>query len=90
MADYELLEQTLTKDKPVKFVMLTNKGTPASLVGEVLLSSAAASDRVRVVDDIKTNNKYLIVNSEDFNYRFKPALNCVEYPEQLIPALKRK
>ncbi|XNM47738.1 DUF1202 family protein [Escherichia coli] len=31
---------------------------------------AAASDRGRVVDDIKTNNKYLIVNSEDFNYRF--------------------
>lgn len=31
LADYELLEQTWTKDKPVKFsAMLTSKGTPAS------------------------------------------------------------
>lgn len=31
LADYELLEQTSTKDKPVKFsAMLTSKGTPAS------------------------------------------------------------
>ena len=31
LADYELLEQTCTKDKPVKFsAMLTSKGTPAS------------------------------------------------------------
>ncbi len=31
LADYELLEQTWTKDEPVKFsAMLTSKGTPAS------------------------------------------------------------
>lgn len=72
LADYELLEQTWTKDKPVKFsAMLTSKGTPASGWSVNFYSfQAAASDRGRVVDDIKTNNKYLIVNSEDFNYRF--------------------
>ncbi len=30
----------------------------------------AASDQGRAIDDIKTNDKYLIVNSDDFNYRF--------------------
>ena len=72
LADYQLLEQTWTKDKPVKFsAMLTSKGTPASGWSVNFYSfQAAASDRGRVVDDIKTNNKYLIVNSEDFNYRF--------------------
>lgn len=44
---------------------------------------AAASDRGRVVDDIKTNNKYLIVNSEDFNYRFSQLESALKYPEEL-------
>ena len=35
LADYELLEQTWTKDKPVKFsAMLTSKGTPARAAAE--------------------------------------------------------
>ena len=56
LADYELLEQTWTKDKPVKFsAMLTSKGTPASGWSVNFYSfQAAASDRGRVVDDIKT------------------------------------
>lgn len=72
LADYQLLEQTWVKDKPVKFsAMLTSKGTPASGWTVNFYSfQAAASDSGRFVDDIKTNNKYLIVNSEDFNYRF--------------------
>ncbi len=55
LADYELLEQTWTKDKPVKFsAMLTSKGTPASGWSVNFYSfQAAASDRGRVVDDIK-------------------------------------
>ena len=52
LADYELLEQTWTKDKPVKFsAMLTSKGTPASGWSVNFYSfQAAASDRGRVVD----------------------------------------
>ncbi len=51
--------------------MLTSKGTPASgwTVSYYSLQMAA-SDQGRAIDDIKTNDKYLIVNSDDFNYRF--------------------
>ncbi len=70
-ADYYFVEK-LTKDRPVKFsAMLTSKGTPASgwTVSYYSLQMAA-SDQGRAIDDIKTNDKYLIVNSDDFNYRF--------------------
>ncbi len=92
MADYELLEQTWTKDKPVKFsAMLTSKGTPRVwLVGELYSFQAAASDRGRVVDDIKTNNKYLIVNSEDFNYRFSQLESALNTQKNSIPALEKE
>ncbi len=91
LADYELLEQTWTKDKPVKFsAMLTSKGTPASGWSVNFYSfQAAASDRGRVVDDIKTNNKYLIVNSEDFNYRFSQLESALNNQNNSIPALKK-
>lgn len=87
LADYELLEQTWTKDKPVKFsAMLTSKGTPASGWSVNFYSfQAAASDRGRVVDDIKTNNKYLIVNSEDFNYRFSQLESALNNQNNSIP-----
>lgn len=71
-ADYYFVEKTSTKDRPVKFsAMLTSKGTPASgwTVNYYSLQMAA-SDQGRAIDDIKTNDKYLIVNSDDFNYRF--------------------
>lgn len=71
-ADYYFVEKTWTKDRPVKFsAMLTSKGTPASgwTVNYYSLQMAA-SDQGRAIDDIKTNDKYLIVNSDDFNYRF--------------------
>lgn len=44
LADYELLEQTWTKDKPVKFsAMLTSKGNARVwLVGELLLFSGGS------------------------------------------------
>lgn len=67
-----MLKKTWTKDRPVKFsAMLTSKGTPASgwTVNYYSLQMAA-SDQGRAIDDIKTNDKYLIVNSDDFNYRF--------------------
>lgn len=92
LADYELLEQTWTKDKPVKFsAMLTSKGTPASGWSVNFYSfQAAASDRGRVVDDIKTNNKYLIVNSEDFNYRFSQLESALNTQKNSIPALEKE
>ena len=92
LADYELLEQTWTKDKPVKFsAMLTSKGTPASGWSVNFYSfQAAASDRGRVVDDIKTNNKYLIVNSEDFNYRFSQLETALNTQKNSIPALEKE
>jgi hypothetical protein len=92
LADYELLEQTWTKDKPVKFsAMLTSKGTPASGWSVNFYSfQAAASDRGRVVDDIKTNNKYLIVNSEDFNYRFSQLESALNNQKNSIPALEKE
>lgn len=71
-ADYYFVEKTWTKDRPVKFsAMLTSKGMPASgwTVSYYSLQMAA-SDQGRAIDDIKTNDKYLIVNSDDFNYRF--------------------
>ncbi len=67
-----ILLKNSTKDRPVKFsAMLTSKGTPASgwTVSYYSLQMAA-SDQGRAIDDIKTNDKYLIVNSDDFNYRF--------------------
>lgn len=51
---------------------------------------AAASDRGRVVDDIKTNNKYLIVNSEDFNYRFSQLESALNTQKNSIPALEKE
>lgn len=92
LADYELLEQTWTKDKPVKFsAMLTSKGTPASGWTVNFYSfQAAASDRGRVVDDIKTNNKYLIVNSEDYNYRFSQLESALNTQKNSIPALEKE
>ncbi|EJH3882921.1 DUF1202 family protein, partial [Escherichia coli] len=92
LADYELLEQTWTKDKPVKFsAMLTSKGTPASGWSVNFYSfQAAARDRGRVVDDIKTNNKYLIVNSEDFNYRFSQLESALNNQKNSIPALEKE
>lgn len=92
LADYELLEQTWTKDKAVKFsAMLTSKGTPASGWSVNFYSfQAAASDRGRVVDDIKTNNKYLIVNSEDFNYRFSQLETALNTQKNSIPALEKE
>ncbi|EGQ0031824.1 DUF1202 family protein [Escherichia albertii] len=91
LADYELLEQTWAKDKPVKFsAMLTSKGTPASGWTVNFYSfQAAASDSGRVVDDIKTNNKYLIVNSEDFNYRFSQLESALNTQKNSIPALEK-
>ena len=70
--------------------MLTSKGNARVwLVGETL--QAAASDRGRVVDDIKTNNKYPIVNSEDFNYRFSQLETALNTQKNSIPcAGKRK
>lgn len=62
-ADYYFVEKTWTKDRPVKFsAMLTSKGTPASgwTVNYYSLQMAA-SDQGRAIDDIKTNDKYLIV-----------------------------
>ena len=92
LADYELLEQTWTKDKPVKFsAMLTSKGTPASGWSVNFYSfQAAAGDRGWVVDDIKTNNKYLIVNSEDFNYRFSQLESALNTQKISIPALEKE
>ena len=70
--------------------MLTSKGTPASGWSVNFYSfQAAASDRGRVVDDIKTNNKYLIVNSEDFNYRFSQLESALNNQNNSIPALKK-
>lgn len=42
-----------------------------------------------MVDDIKTNNKYLIVNSEDFNYRFSQLESALNNQNNSIPALKK-
>lgn len=71
--------------------MLTTKGTPASGWSVNFYSfQAAASDRGRVVDDIKTNNKYLIVNSEDFNYRFSQLESALNNQKNSIPALEKE
>ncbi|AKE61749.1 DUF1202 family protein [Citrobacter farmeri] len=71
-ADYYFVERTWTKDNPVKFsAMLTSKGTPASgWTVNYYSFQAAASNEGRVISDIKTNDKYLVVNGDDFNYRF--------------------
>ncbi len=71
-ADYYFIEKTWTKDRPVKFsVMLTSTGTPDSGWAIHYYSmQAAASNEGRAMDDIKTNDKYLVVNGDDFNYRF--------------------
>lgn len=92
LTDYELLEQTWIKDKPVKFsAMLTSKGTPASGWTVNFYSfQAAASDRGRVIDDVKTNNKYLVVNSEDFNYRFSQLESALNTQKDSIPGLEKE
>lgn len=71
-ADYYFVERTWIKDRPVKFsAMLTSTGTLASGWRVNFYSfQAAASNEGRVITDIKTNDKYLIVNGDDFNYRF--------------------
>lgn len=43
-----------------------------------------------MVDDIKTNNKYLIVNSEDFNYRFSQLESALNTQKNSIPALEKE
>ena len=92
LADYQLLEQTWVKDKPVKFsAMLTSKGTPASGWTVNFYSfQAAASASGRLVDDIKTNNKYLIVNSEDFNYRFSQLESALNVQMNSISGLEKE
>lgn len=71
-ADYYFVERTWTRDRPVKFsAMLTSKGTPASgWTVNYYSFQAAASNEGRVIADIKTSDKYLVVNDDDFNYRF--------------------
>lgn len=71
-ADYYFVERTWIKDRPVKFsAMLTSTGTPASGWTVNFYSlQAAASNEGRVITDIKSNDKYLVVNGDDFNYRF--------------------
>ncbi|EIS7446987.1 DUF1202 family protein [Citrobacter sp. wls828] len=70
--DYKFFERTWTKDRPVKFsAMLTSKGTlDSGWTVNYFSMQMAASDTGRVVDDIKTNDKYLVVNGDDFNFRF--------------------
>lgn len=71
--------------------MLTSKKTPASGWSVNFYSfQAAASNRKQVVNNIKTNNKYLIVNSKNFNYRFSQLKSALNTQKNSIPALKKK
>lgn len=71
-ADYYFVKKTWTKDRPVKFsAMLTSIGTPDSGWKIYYYSmQAAATNEGSVMQDIKTNDKYLVVNGDDFNSRF--------------------
>ncbi len=71
--------------------MLTSKGTPASgwTVNYYSLQMAA-SDQGRAIDDIKTNDKYLIVNSDDFNYRFGNIEASSACAESIDPGLEEQ
>lgn len=71
-ADYYFVKKTWTKDQPIKFSsMLTSIGTPDSgWTVQYYSMQTAASNEGHVMDDIKTNDKYLVVNGDDFSDRF--------------------
>jgi hypothetical protein len=70
-ADYQLVEKTWTKGKPVKFsAMMTATGTPESGWTASFLSMQTAAKNVgHPLDDVNNQDKYLIVNDVGFDAR---------------------
>ncbi|WP_049847352.1 DUF1202 family protein [Trabulsiella odontotermitis] len=70
-ADYQLVEKTWTKGKPVKFsAMMTATGTPESGWTTSFLSMQAAAKNVgHPLEDVNNQDKYLIVNDFGFDAR---------------------
>ncbi|WP_054178818.1 DUF1202 family protein [Trabulsiella odontotermitis] len=70
-ADYQLVEKTWTKGKPVKFsAMMTATGTPESGWTTSFLSMQAAAKNVgHPLEDVDNQDKYLIVNDFGFDAR---------------------